>query len=466
MIFTQPRFFVFLVVVFSVHWAIGNPTARKIWLLACSLFFYGLWNWRFIPLLLGITFVDYFASRLMVKTSNARAREIYLSVSLFANLALLMFFKYYGFFVTSMASLLANVGFAAHLPLLDLIIPLGLSFHTFQAMAYTIDVYQGRAKPARSILDFALFITFFPQLVAGPVVRAKDFLPALELERKLAHVDFRRYLVLFLFGFFKKACVSDNIAATVDRFYAHPGTHSTLGAWLAIILYSVQIYCDFSGYTDMAIACAGLLGFELPPNFRQPYLSQNIQVFWHRWHISMSHWFRDYVYIPLGGSRTSEFNTTRNILITSLLSGLWHGADWKFVLWGLLHGISLVVHRWYAEGKHFATWKSGAPLKIFITFIWVTLLWVFFRAADFANAREVFSLCFSLNGEGISLLEPQIVILLLTCTGLHWVLWKFPYTEFVHRIPSRLFYLGLGAAFALVFALANGQYKPFIYFQF
>lgn len=469
MIFTQPRFFIFLMIVFLIHWSISNINFRKVWLLLCSLFFYGAWNWRFIPILLGITFIDYFASQWIEKTRSSFRRRLFLSLSLIANLTLLFVFKYYDFFVSSADDFLRGIGFQSHHELLMIAVPLGLSFHTFQAMAYTIDVFQNRTKPAKSALDFALFVSFFPQLVAGPIVRAKDFLPELDQPKSLADINFRAFLSLFLIGFFKKACLADHLSPIVDSFYDRPLSYSSASAWVAIILYSVQIYCDFSGYTDMAIACSGLFGFHLPPNFRHPYFSRNIQEFWHRWHISMSQWFRDYVYIPLGGSRKSEAVTWRNLMMTAGLSGLWHGADGKFIFWGLLHGFGLVSHRIFVRRMHGASFSTSRLfnfIPVLGTFLSVTLLWILFRAPSLTDAFQILVQCFAFQWTGQSLVTGPMILLGIALVSLHWFFWHWPLARWIHRPNDLVFYAGLGFAFAFAVATAQTNYHPFIYFQF
>ena len=289
--------------------------------------------------------LDYFVGAMLARTENPGRRRGWLILSLCANLGTIAFFKYYNFFVTSAAALLAWLGLPASLHTLNIIIPVGVSFYTFHSMSYTIDVYRGRLKPVSSILDLACFIGFFPQMVAGPIVRASTFLPQLQTTRRFADVDVRGALVLFLTGFIKKACIADAVAPFVDRYFEAPWNFTMASAWVAVLFYAIQIYCDFSGYTDMAIATAGLLGYELPVNFRFPYFARNISDFWHRWHISLSSWLRDYLYIPLGGNRGPAWFVYRNIMITMLLGGLWHGGAWTFVIWGGLHGLALIVHR-------------------------------------------------------------------------------------------------------------------------
>ena len=303
MLFVEFRFFWFFLAVFAVYWSLRENRSRKIWLLICSYIFYAAWNWKFLFLLMGSSALDYIVGMMLARTENPRRRRGWLILSLCANLGTIAFFKYYNFFVSSAAALLAWLGLPASVHTLNIIIPVGVSFYTFHSMSYTIDVYRGKMRAVPSILDVACFIGFFPQMVAGPIVRAFAFLPQLQSPRKFSNVDVRGALVLFLTGFIKKACIADAVAPFADRYFAAPGNFTAASAWVGVLFYAIQIYCDFSGYTDMAIACARLLGYELTINFRFPYFAQDISEFWQRWHISLSSWLRDYLYIPLGGNR-------------------------------------------------------------------------------------------------------------------------------------------------------------------
>ena len=264
---------------------------------------------------------------------------------------------------------------------LSIVLPVGISFYTFQTLSYSIDIYAGRLQPQKSLLDLATFVAFFPQLVAGPIVRAADFLPQLAIARSFSQVNVRACLILFMVGFFKKACVSDNLAPIVDRYFSAPETYNALSSWIGVLSYTVQIYCDFSGYSDMAIACAGLLGYELCVNFDFPYLASSITDFWRRWHISLSTWLKDYLYIPLGGNRGGQLFTYRNLMLTMVLGGLWHGAAWTFVVWGALHGGALIAHKEWKKlmtSRAAATKPKNSLWPILLTFYWVCITWVFF----------------------------------------------------------------------------------------
>jgi alginate O-acetyltransferase complex protein AlgI len=464
MLFVELRFLLFFAVAFAVHWALPRQGARKLWLLACSYVFYGAWDWRFLGLIFATTTVDYVVALLMARPQPARQRRLWLVFSVAANLGSLGLFKYYDFFAVQAAELAALLGWRVSPLTLGLTLPVGVSFFTFQSLSYTIDVYRGKLRPARRFTDFALFVAFFPQLVAGPIVRAIDFLPQLDARRRLAEVAFRPYLVLFLVGYVKKACIADNLASLIDPVFAAPAAVDAASLWLAAFLYGVQIYCDFSGYSDMAIATAGLLGYHLMDNFRAPYLASSVTDFWRRWHISLSTWFRDYLYIPLGGNRRSAGRVYANLVIVFVLCGLWHGASWNFVLWGLAHGLFLVVER--ATG--FARNRSWSVLGNAYVLIAVMSAWVFFRTTDLATAAAYYRGMLGLGaGAGAEVTIAQTWWLLLP---LLWVLQarfeKRRLDERTSWLPDPIFAIAYGAAFSLVLPFAAADYRPFVYFQF
>jgi len=468
MIFTEFRFLGFFLVAFLVHWGLRGLTARKIWLLICSYVFYAAWDWRFLFLILASTLVDFVAGMRIHDAAEASRKRRWLQVSLVANLGLLGVFKYLGFFIDSGVDLLHFMGFEASRPVLGIVLPVGISFYTFQTMSYSLDVYFGRLKPTRSLLDLALFVGFFPQLVAGPIVRASLFLPLLKENRRFSTIPVRYCLVLFFVGFVKKACISDNVVAVVDPFFRDPGHFSALGAWTGVLMYAVQIYCDFSGYSDMAIACAGLLGYTLPLNFNFPYLAADIREFWRRWHISLSTWLRDYLYIPLGGSRGSKWFTYRNLMLTMLLGGLWHGAGWNFVIWGGLHGLALVVHREWERSRLPAL--VPAPVRFVVgtvgTFWWVCLAWIFFRSATFSEALGIcrsFALFDSPGARSFGM-GPMYVFAGLVAA--HVLGATHMAGRSMEKLPGWAFAAVYGALWPIALAFMNGAVQPFIYFQF
>jgi len=469
MIFTELRFLFFFLAVLAVYWNLRSNDHRKIWLLLCSFAFYSAWNWRFLLLILGTTHVDYFVGMLLARTESVKRRKILLVLSLAANLGVLAAFKYFNFFASSAEQLSNLLGFPLHARTLNVILPVGLSFHTFQGMSYTIDIYRRKLKPTSSLLDFALYIVFFPQIVAGPIVRAADFIPELARNKTLESVEMRRCMVMFLIGFFKKACISDNIAPFIDTYFLHPERFSVGSSWLAALLYSVQIYCDFSGYTDIAIASAGMLGYPMVKNFDFPYFSQNIMVFWHRWHISLSTWFRDYLYIPLGGSRCSEWMIARNLMITMALAGLWHGAAWNFILWGLVEGLALVVYR-----AVFVPLNTLRPLRdlppafgILATFLYsVCISTVFFRSTGMGNILITLRALVFFQSPGTGTIPHQFAYVLVLLIAIHFISYRGYLRGWYDRLPSGLFHLIYGFAFAWALALARTDYAPFVYFQF
>jgi len=465
MLFVEFAFFPFFLLVFAVHWSLPQHRARKAWLLLASYFFYGFWDWRFLSLILVSTLVDYVVGRKLITTHR---RKLWLLFSLGTNLGLLGTFKYLGFFVESAVEMLTVLGFQPHVPTLEIILPVGISFYTFQTLSYSIDVYRRQLEPTKDILDLALFVAFFPQLVAGPIVRASQFLPQLVKRTPFSRVDVRGALVLFLIGFFKKACVSDHLAYVADNYFASPGDYDSLSAWIAVLAYAVQIYADFSGYSDMAIACAALLGYELCINFEHPYFAGSITAFWRRWHISLSSWLRDYVYIPLGGNRGTTLRTYGNLLATMLLGGLWHGAGWNFVLWGGLHGGGLALHRAWKEllpDDHPLRWLSHG-LGIPLTFLFVCVGWVFFRATSLGDSLETLRGLLLFASPGSKELPRAVLAVFLPLALLHLASRYRILERHWRALPAPLFALGYGGAVSAVLPLVAVGAKPFIYFQF
>jgi alginate O-acetyltransferase complex protein AlgI len=466
MVFSDLPFLPFFLVVFGVYWTVRRGTSRKLVLLAASYAFYAAWDWRFLSLIWISTAID-FAIGLALGSETARAprrRKQLLALSLATNLGILGFFKYFGFFAESAAALSAWLGLPVSSHSLDIILPLGISFYTFQTLSYTIDVYRGNLRPTRSLIDFALFVGFFPQLVAGPIVRATQFLPQLETMRRFSQVDVRACLVLFLVGLIKKACIADRAAMVVDLSFNSPDEMTFPAYWLVSLLYSIQIYCDFSGYSDMAIASAGLLGFRLPENFAFPYLATSMRDFWRRWHISLSTWFRDYLYIPLGGNRGGRGRVAINLGLVFLLCGLWHGANWTFVVWGLYHGAFLSIERFLPIER------LPRPLAHVYVVAVVSLGFLIFRSPDLATAVDFVtgSLDFaSIAGDRMDLgIAGPWWLLVAGFAAVHILLARIPLLQRMERIPAPAFAFGFGVVVALVMPWVVTGYKPFIYFQF
>jgi len=460
MLFTEARFLLFFALVCGVHWALRRATWRKGWLLAASYAFYAGWDWRFLGLIALSTAVDYAAGLGLARRPGDRR---WLALSLATNLGLLGAFKYFDFFASEAAELLARLGFHASPVLLDVGLPVGISFYTFQTLSYTIDVYRGRLEPTRDLLDFALFVGFFPQLVAGPIVRAVDFLPQLARDRRPSDVALRASLVLFLVGYVKKACVADNVAFLIDPVFADPGSWSAASCALALVLYGVQIYCDFSGYSDMAIATAGLLGYRLPLNFDFPYLASSVTQFWRRWHISLTAWFRDYLYVPLGGNRRGALRTAANLLCVFFLCGLWHGASWNYVLFGLLHGLYLALERILGRGRRDDGWNALGALWMLLA---VTAAWALFRPPTLAASAELVAGLAGAAGAAGAELPPAAWALLAAFVAGHVAARALRDRRTLAGAPDWGFGFAYGGAAALALAFASAEYVPFVYFQF
>ena len=476
MLFTEPIFFLFFAAVFVAAWSVRANRGRKLLLLAASYLFYAGWDWRFLSLIVLSTGVDYAVGRALApeRRATAAGRRGLLVASLVVNLGILATFKYYGFFVESAAGLLHALGLGATARVPEIVLPVGISFYTFQTLSYTIDVYRGKLAPVRSVVDFALFVGFFPQLVAGPIVRAADFLPQLDERPRISDVAFRRHLTLFLVGFVKKACIADNVAPFADRVFDAPGTFTALAIGTGVALYAAQIYCDFSGYSDMAIACAGLLGYRLPVNFRFPYLARSVADFWHRWHVSLSTWLRDYLYIPLGGSRGSRLATHRNLWLTMLLGGLWHGAAWTFVAWGALHAAALSAHREWGrwrggrlDGRRSFPKLPGAGVAAgALTLGWVLLTWIFFRAQSFADAFVMTKALLLAASPGSRTVDPALLLLVAALWLAHWASEDRPVERWADAMPDWAFAGAYGTASAAAVFFLPLRTEAFVYFQF
>ncbi|HKX46709.1 MAG TPA: MBOAT family O-acyltransferase, partial [Planctomycetota bacterium] len=381
--FDSPEFLVFLpAVVLAYALLAGRLRSRHALLLAASYLFYMSWSWRYAGLIAFSTLLDYAIALRLGREERTRSRHLLLLASLVVNLGLLGLFKYFNFFADSADGLVHWLGLDWELPHHQLLLPVGISFYTFQTLSYTIDVYWRRLEPERDLVRFALFVSFFPQLVAGPIVRAADFLPQLRADRDATAERVRWGLARIFRGLAKKVLVADLLASlAVDRVFAEPEAFGSLGLALALYAYAFQIYADFSGYSDIAIGAAALLGFRIPENFDRPYRARNVREFWTRWHISLSTWLRDYLYIPLGGNRGDKLRTARNLLLTMGLGGLWHGAAWNFVLWGVYHGVLLVLARGIARGGAPAS-AARVWFERAVCFHLVLFGWLLFRTTD------------------------------------------------------------------------------------
>ena len=474
MLFNSLEFLVFFAVVFPVYCALSFR-AQNVFLLAASLFFYGWWDWRFVFLLLATTAVDYIAGARIHATDEVSIRKRWLVASLGCNLVALGFFKYFNFFVGSAAALLNRLGL--HLPMwqLQIILPLGISFYTFQSMAYAIDIYRGKLAPAQSFFTYLLFVSFCPHLIAGPINRPDSLLAQVERPRRMSWEQWSEGALLIAIGLFKKMCVADVVAPYVDQAFSDPARFNWQSLGIGAYLFAVQIYADFSGYSDIARGLAKMLGFELMLNFNQPYFSKNPAEFWRRWHISLSSWLRDYLYISLGGNRKGKRRTYANLLTVMLLGGLWHGANWTFVVWGAGHGTWLAAHRWLRERLSRRFHKDQEPswiwslLAMAITFHTVTLLWIYFRSSDIATANLYLSRLMGAQGQPIATLY-QLVTLSWPIAAL-LLLIDFPQWRAGSHVAMLRWNLFTRSAviFVLVLgllAIRPDAKPPFIYFQF
>lgn len=463
MLFTQIEFLLFIIVTFGFILTVRNFNVQKLFLLAMSYYFYGYWDYRFLILIFACTVVNYSAAEFIYASGNQGIRKCVLIFALTFSLGLLGFFKYCNFFIDTFNVLIEPLGL--HTKSLRVILPVGISFFTFQTLSYTIDVYNKKIKVCEHFFDFALFVAFFPQLVAGPIVRASEFLPQLYVPRQLswnrAYCGFEQ----FVFGFFKKVFIADRIASFVDFSFENHSLFSGGTLWLAVIAYSIQIYCDFSGYSDMAIGIAKAMGYDFNRNFDLPYIAKTVEEFWRRWHISLSTWLRDYLYIPLGGNRKGVRRTYINLFITMLLGGLWHGASWTFVLWGAWHGTALFVHKAFKNrfGDRFVI---PAFVSWGITILVVMVGWVFFRSKSFAQALDILYAMATLRS-GAQWYHP-FVIFVIVMMGVYHI-------AKVKRIGTVFLYPELGSVYGmtvlftmllLTIVFYPQEFQPFIYFQF
>ncbi len=487
MAFNSLSYIAFLLAVFALYWALVRYAKLALGLLLlASLVFYASWRREYVLLMVGTAAVDYFASALISRTESPRIRKSLLIVSLVYDLGILCIFKYFDFLISQVDALATWFGARDALTFggtylgevdLGLLLPVGISFFTFQSMSYTIDVYRGQLQPIQGFWRYLLYVSFFPQLVAGPIVRARDFLPQLFSRPRLTNEMGGQAICLIALGLFKKVAIADPLALNlVDRVFSMPTGYSSFEVLMGVYGYALQIYCDFSGYSDIAIGSALLLGFKFPENFRAPYLARNLQDFWRRWHISLSSWLRDYLYISLGGNRHGSWKTYRNLCLTMLLGGLWHGAGWNFVIWGGLHGVGQAITRAISKGRNGAalfTGKSVAMQRalhvvaVLCTFHFVCFTWIFFRSNDLSEVGAVLSTIVDGSFRTDNLPISLVFTLLAGAT-----------LQFVPRSLGQKIMNGFGrlpslaqAAFVVAFGLALQQLAqsgevPFIYFQF
>ena len=472
MLFNSLTFVVFFVVVLALYRVLPSWPAKKVLLLAASYVFYGAWNPPFVLLLLLSTVIDFWAARRMAESESPRLRKGFLMVSLVGNLGLLGFFKYGEFLLENFVALMNAMGVQWQPATPDIILPVGISFYTFQTLSYTIDVYRRDLKPARSFLDFAVFVSFFPQLVAGPIVRASDFLYQLEKERFIEARALGWGMFLMTLGLFQKMVLADGfLAPTADAVFGSPGPTSQLDSWLGVIAFAGQIFCDFAGYSTCAIGLSLCFGFHLVDNFRFPYAAVGLRDFWRRWHISLSTWLRDYLYVPLGGNRHGPARTYLALLGTMVLGGLWHGASWNFVVWGTLHGLYLVIERLVVRRIGDAAWARSFPARLFggvLTYALVCLAWVFFRAKDLpTSAMITASMLGAIPAQPIlpTLGIVKVVAVTAGIVGSHVWLRNRRIETLVETVPAPVLVLAW-SVMLIAIVLMQGGGDAFIYFQF
>jgi alginate O-acetyltransferase complex protein AlgI len=469
LLFVEPRFFVFFAVVLLVYWKLTRNDLRKWFLLGASYYFYGSWDWRFACMLFALSCGDYFFGMRLEDSDDPRVRRLYVTASLTMNLVVLAFFKYFHFFLASAISAAEAVHFHISGPTLRIVLPVGISFFTFQSLSYTIDVYRREIPAVRVMRDYLLFAAFFPQLVAGPIVRPKYFVPQLAGKRRVTVAELKSALYLFLLGYFKKACIADNISPYVDRVFNAPEHFSASASITATWLYTTQIFCDFSGYSDMAIAVAAMMGYKLVLNFDAPYLSESIQDFWRRWHISLSTWIRDYIYISLGGRERQRWKTYRNLLLTMLAGGLWHGAAWTFVVWGGLHGLALVVNQEYRRRFPLDAETSGILRRgvgWFLTMNFVCLCWILFRASSFSTAWLLIRRYLFIDLGGPETLPCWLAVFPAGLLLIEYSIRRVKLHDRVCNLSLPWFGFAYGAVWAVAISMLPFGYRPFIYFQF
>lgn len=467
MLFNSLIFFVFLLIVFACYWFIFNKHVRlqNLFVLFASYLFYGWWDYRFLGLIAASTLVDFFVGKSLFKEERKFQRRWLLILSLVFNLGVLGFFKYYNFFVTEGIAFIKMLGFNAHAKTIQIILPVGISFYTFQTLSYTIDIYRRQLRPTNDLVAFGAFVSFFPQLVAGPIERASHLLPQMLSPRAFNFESARTGLGLIIWGLFKKVVIADSFAPLVDSIFGDIQGASAITLFFGALMFAFQIYGDFSGYSDMAIGIAALFGFKLMTNFNKPYLALNIQDFWRRWHISLTTWFKDYLYIPLGGSRVNKTKVFRNVFIVFLVSGFWHGANFTFIAWGFLHFLFYLPSLLRSNSKMNS--ESGLR-KTFMaakTFILVVLAWVFFRASSISEAFDYLKGILVLK-DGYSFIQTNTHLVLLT-KGFIGVSIMYCYEYFT--LKSRRLYNFIHFFVFIFLLIFLGSFKnpiSFIYFQF
>jgi alginate O-acetyltransferase complex protein AlgI len=476
MLFNSIEFLLFLPAIFILYWFVFNKNLKyqNSLILVSSYVFYGWWDYRFLSLVFLSTIVDYVIGLNISNQSSKKKQKLLLWVSVLFNLSVLGFFKYYNFFVDSWVELFSSVGYEIKsVWTLNIILPVGISFYTFQTMSYTIDIYRKKLEPTKDFISFASFVSFFPQLVAGPIERASNLLPQILKKREFQYEQGIQGLRLILWGMFKKVVIADSLAPIVDDIFSNYQDFGGGTLWLGAIYFAFQIYCDFSGYSDIAIGTSKLFGFELMSNFKFPYFSRNIGEFWRRWHISLSTWFRDYLYIPLGGSKEGKWKSLKNIIIIFLVSGFWHGANWTFIFWGLFHSILFLPTFMFNKNRKYTSSIIAVntllpSLKEFInvvtTFLLVTIGWVFFRSESIGDSFSYLS-SMDFNINSFTHLSPKLVFYILTLILVEWTQ-RFDERNLFFNFPKLIFRIFVIICVFLILINFKKESQQFIYFDF
>ncbi len=473
MLFNSLNFFIFFVFVYTIY-SLSNFKWQNYILLLASYWFYGSWDWRFLSLIWISTLVDFYCGKRITQAKSATHKKSFLFLSIFVNLSILGLFKYFNFFIESFENLLANSPINLNWQTLNIILPVGISFYTFQTMSYTIDIYHKKIKPTKNFLNFAVFVAYFPQLMAGPIERAKHLLPQVENPRTLTLDKFYEGCYLILWGLFQKVVIADNLAKIVDPIFSAQAPYQGLSVLVALYAFSFQILCDFAGYSNIARGLSKCMGFDIMINFNLPYFATNPREFWQRWHISLSSWLRDYLYIPLGGNKFGNCKTYRNLMITMLLGGLWHGAAWTFVIWGAYHGLLLILYHIAKRDNYIKKTSHQSPFifvfKVVFFFHLVCFGWLIFRSE---SIRQIIDMSYGLifNWQNLNLIDfgiklnkitPYILILFIV------QLFQYLNNDLMvifksHFIIKSFFYYAC-IILIIIFGVTGG--KEFIYFQF
>ncbi|MCI0624678.1 MAG: MBOAT family protein [Acidobacteria bacterium] len=472
MLFNSFHYVLFFIAVLIATDAIRRRNFQHTFLLIASYYFYWAFSSHYVLLVVISTLTDFYCGKAIFRATDPRTKKFFLSLSLAAQLGLLGYFKYTNFAIDSAKAALESLGVLTGLHHLDIVLPVGISFYTFMSLSYTLDIYFGRFQPIDSLRTFALYLTFFPHLVAGPILRASEFLPQLRSTLVLTWKNFRLGFTLILYGLIKKIVFADNLSGFVQETFAGELTQDSLIIFFAIVAFAIQIYCDFSGYTDIAIGSAKVLGLTFPGNFAHPYFSRNISEFWQRWHMSLSRWLRDYLYIPLGGNRKGKPRQYVNLLTTMALGGLWHGASWNFLIWGLYQGLFLAAHKSLLAERTFMTSRLWDPFKILFTFYVTCIGWLIFILSDldklvFYLKKMLFWEFTPSSLDSFVEAHPQVVLIMIVFFIVHTIsYWAGDLSRVFAglRVPAWATYLLISAVFLYLFAA--GQQASFIYFQF